>query len=286
MRASRAVAINKTMSTVCKSPLKWAGGKHKLLDEVYGMCGGCLGVFHDVFAGSGVVGANAVSARKVINDVNPHLVAFLKEVKRDPDAVIEEASRIWENTSENYYHQRDRLNSGAVKGSAAAAVFLYLNRHGFNGLCRYNSSGGFNVPFGTYATVQLPRATLVEFSSRLSKAKITCGGFEKVIDSASAGDVVYCDPPYAPLNSASFTDYFGGFGRPEQEALKNACVRASKRGAVVVISNSDTEYTRELYSDADQIKKLSVSRTIASSASGRKKAGELLVRYGEKHGNS
>ena len=157
-----------------------------------------------------------------------------------------------------------------------------MNRHGYNGLCRYNKSGGYNVPFGKYKRPYFPEAELNYFADKAQKAKFVCEGYRKTFTRAKPDDVIYCDPPYVPLSkTASFTSYAGnGFGLDEQADLANAAEEVSaEKSAVVLISNHDTIWTRKIYEHANKIKSIKVARTISTKGNSRKKVAELLALY-------
>ena len=182
-----------------------------------------------------------------------------------------------------YYRLRDELNNlRGTDGSDSvrkSALFVYLNRHCFNGLCRYGPSG-FNVPAGRYKTVSAPLDEITQFSERLkSSLKIHSGDFEKLMDEADSNSVVYCDPPYFPLSAtSSFTQYSGGddFGKDAQLRLANAAQGAAERGAVVLISNHDVPACVDLYASMESARvavdlsnRFSVPRFISAKGDGR-----------------
>ena len=157
-----------------------------------------------------------------------------------------------------------------------------MNRHGYNGLCRYNKSGGYNVPFGKYKKPYFPREELEYFAEKSVKATFVCEDYRSVITKANDDDVIYCDPPYVPLSkTSSFTSYAGnGFGLDEQADLANAAEDIITKGKVnVLISNHDTIWTRKIYEHADKIKSIQVARTISQKGGNRKKVSELLALY-------
>ena len=157
-----------------------------------------------------------------------------------------------------------------------------MNRHGYNGLCRYNKSGGYNVPFGKYKKPYFPESELLFFAEKAQKAEFVCQGYRQTFMAAKKGDVIYCDPPYVPLTkTANFTSYAGnGFSLDDQADLANQAEEVIKNTKVsVLISNHDTIWTRKIYAGAKKIKKIKVARTISQKASNRKKVGELLALY-------
>ncbi|WP_417681742.1 Dam family site-specific DNA-(adenine-N6)-methyltransferase [Pseudidiomarina aquimaris] len=262
--------------------LKWAGGKYNLVEPITALlpAGNKL---VEPFVGAGSVFLNTDYPSYVLNDVNPDLIALFKFIKRRPQTFINDARKLFTaqtNSTEAYYALRQNFND-SNDAYERALLFLYLNRHGYNGLCRYNQSGGFNVPFGQYRKPYFPQAEIEIFAEKAQRATFTCMSFEKVFRRARKGDVIYCDPPYAPLSAtANFTSYATtGFSLDQQHELaRRAAHAAHKRKIPVLISNHDTDLTRLLYADAD-LQSLQVSRFISPKADGRTKVAELLALY-------
>ena len=158
-------------------------------------------------------------------------------------------------------------------------MFLYLNRHAFNGLCRYNSKGEFNVPFGRYKTVHFPEKEMGDFFRAAQKFTFQCCSFEDTFAQQRKGDVIYNDPPYIPLNStSSFTSYTDkGFPFSSQRKLVEC---AENSICPVLISNhwvpGITEY---LYRNGDISRRKSVRRSISANGAGRNLVEEVLVIY-------
>jgi len=179
-----------------------------------------------------------------------------------------------------YYDLREEFNATQDE-YYRAILFLYLNRHGYNGLCRYSLQGRFNVPFGRYKKPYFPEDEMFVFSEKSQKATFTCLPFEKVFSRARRGNVIYCDPPYAPISkTAAFTSYAArSFGQESQEKLAELATRASKkRGIPVLISNHDLPLTRSLYHGAD-FSMLSVKRSISQNGAKRQPVDEILAYF-------
>lgn len=217
-----------------------------------------------------------------LNDVNADVINVYATLRRSPAEYVRATRELFRDETNNpdtYYELRDEFNRTA-SSQRRAVLFLYLNRHGYNGLCRYNNVGRFNVPFGRYKKPYFPEAELRAAARVLVRAKLTTLDFEKVLRQAGPGDLVYCDPPYVPLSrTASFTDYAsGGFGPEEQVRLARAAEEAARRGALVAISNHDTEWTRELYIGAE-LYSVPVRRSISANGQARGEVRELLALY-------
>ncbi|MEO6245788.1 MAG: Dam family site-specific DNA-(adenine-N6)-methyltransferase [Opitutaceae bacterium] len=263
--------------------LKWAGAKTKLVAAIREVAPVEAKRFIEPFAGSGAVGLNLGISNNILADANRDLVDVYRELKRDGEKFIDACGALFtgtNNAADAFYRLREEFNATTDR-RRKACLFVYLNRHGYNGLCRYNSSGGYNVPFGRYDAPYFPRAEMLQFHDFLATCTLKSSDFRDVLAEAGEGDFVYCDPPYVPASkTANFTAYAkGGFGPKDQLELAAMCQEASRRGAHVVISNHDTPETRQLYEEADETIKLLVSRRISCDGDNRVKAKELLVVY-------
>jgi len=265
--------------------LKWAGGKYRLLDRIRAELPkpSKKGRLIEPFVGAGALFANSGYQNILINDANADLIHIYRILKSDHETYIREAAALFrgcKNSPDHYYKLRDQLNQ-SEDHFERAILFLYLNRHGYNGLCRYNRKGSFNVPFGRYKHPYFPERELRHFSQVLQRTQIKLGDYGEVVSTAKAGDVVYCDPPYAPLAQVSnFTDYArAGFGLEQQQRLAGLAEEAVGRGALVVISNHSTSFTQKIYANASQIKQFKVQRFISSKGGARRPVSELLAIY-------
>ena len=162
-----------------------------------------------------------------------------------------------------------------------AAAFIYLNRHGFNGLTRYNQKGEFNVGYGKYDAPYFPLDELEHFIGRTEGVSFMCGDYSSVVDLAGAGDVVFCDPPYEPLpGKDGFTRYSSGFEftLEDQHRLVDCCLKAHQRGAKIVITNSGAESVRALYEAAGfDIHTVQVQRSMSSCAGKKQKTNDVIA---------
>jgi DNA adenine methylase len=266
--------------SINKAFLKWAGGKTQSIRMISDAVGYFDGRFIEPFVGSGVVFLNMPAVGYILGDYNKDLISVYQAL-RDNDSFISDLRNLFSepfNDSEKFYNLRQRFNT-IEDGYEKALIFVYLNRHCFNGLCRYNKSGGFNVPYGKYSDVHFPEKELIEFKKKLTdNCEILCQSFEHTMKLAKPRDVIYCDPPYVPLSStASFTDYsVGGFTEDQQKLLAKL---AEESCATTLISNHDTEFTRSIYSKATKTRTRKVSRFISAKAMSRKPVYELLAIY-------
>lgn len=266
--------------------LKWAGGKRLVVPhlEPY-LCRDSTTRLVEPFVGSAAVSLalHHKIERFVVNDANLDLVNVYEHLRSTPEAFIAQVATYFvpkNNTEVRYYALRDRFNGAPSQSSERAALFIYLNRHGYNGLCRYNQSGGFNVPFGQFVAPRSPEKELRLAAPVLSRCELFHGDFKPILDACGPGDAVYCDPPYVALSkTANFGNYSkGGFSLDDQQRLVVAAKEAASRGALVVISNHDTPESRELYRGA-QLKYITVKRTISRDGANRASAGEVIAIY-------
>ena len=261
--------------------LKWAGGKFRLLDRIKKRLPDSDKLI-EPFTGSGAIFLNTDYDRYLLGDINCDLITLYELVKNQPDEFIEYCRR-WFNDKENhsdaYYHWRQTFNQ-TTDPKLRSALFLYINRHGYNGLCRYNSRGEINVPFGRYKKPYFPEQEMYQFAEKAKKVTFVCGDYAKIMNRARRGDIVYCDPPYVPLtDSANFTSYSKqSFGLDDQVQLAVKARHLSQRGVPVLISNHLNGFTKELYQHAE-IEQFPVRRFISCKASSRENVQELLALY-------
>jgi len=273
--------MNQDIDTFHRSPLKWAGNKWKVLPRLKPRLppGQTL---YEPFVGSGVVFLNTEYDHYVLNDANADLILFYRVLKRHRIEFIDYARRYFtprHNNRRMYERLRERFNYSDDPVDRAA-LLLYLNRHGYNGLFRVNSDGLFNVPFGRYKAPYFPDEELRRFMRKARRARFVCGDFGPVIERAGTGDVIYGDPPYVPLSDTSnFTSYTRtGFSYDNQVRLANLMRQAAARGAATLLSNHDTPVTRRLYRDAF-CERFLVQRSISCNGAARGMAREVLASF-------
>ncbi|ALU43797.1 DNA adenine methylase [Pseudoalteromonas rubra] len=268
--------------------LKWAGGKYALVEEITKRLQAAneeAETLVEPFVGAGSVFLNSHFKHYILNDINADLINLYKELQRTPDEFISDARKLFvdlNNHPDAYYAYRQQFNE-SVDVYERAILFLYMNRHGYNGLCRYNLKGIFNVPFGKYKRPYFPENELYFFSEKAQQATFTCLSYEQVFRRIPKKAVVYCDPPYVPLSkTASFTAYAkGGFNFDDQAQLANLAEKAAfEQQTPVLISNHDTVLTRKIYSQA-HLDVIQVKRTISPKGSGRNRVDELMALYHE-----
>ncbi|WP_145495607.1 adenine-specific DNA-methyltransferase [Yersinia bercovieri] len=262
--------------------LKWAGGKYPLVDDIrrHLPAGDCL---IEPFVGAGSVFLNTEYESYILADINSDLINLYNIVKERTDDFVRDARILFTgdfNNSDSFYLLRQEFNSSSDT-YRRALLFLYLNRHCYNGLCRYNLSGEFNVPFGRYKKPYFPEAELYWFAEKSQHAVFVCEHYQETLLKAVQGAVVYCDPPYAPLSAtANFTAYHtNNFGIADQQNLARLAYQLSAQSQIpVLISNHDTELTRDWYHQAS-LHVVKARRTISRNILGRSKVNELLALY-------
>jgi DNA adenine methylase len=257
-------------------PLKWAGGKRHLVPSLLRL----YAPFRDrrlvePFVGGMAVALGLMPDRALLNDANPHVVNFLRQLQRGFWA-----SGGLEYSADCYYAARSRFNAlvgcGEHETLEAAELFYYLNRTCFNGLCRFNSRGEFNVPFGRHKSVRLD-SDFRRYASVLGHWTITCGDFEEMRDEKGSvvavqpDDFLYCDPPF----DTEFTRYATDDFRWDDQ-VRLAGWLAAHPGPVVA-SNQATERILALYSGLGfQVALIDAPRRIACNGD-RRPAKEILA---------
>lgn len=265
--------------------LKWVGGKRQLMSEIEKVLPKTYTTYYEPFIGGGAVLFELQPNKAVINDVNGELINLYNVIKDDVELLIEDLKK-HENTPEYFYsireldRKKDKYEN--LSNVEKASRIVYLNKTCFNGLFRVNKAGEFNSPFGKYKNPNIvDEVTLKAVSKYFNKAdiKILNGDFEASLKGIRKGAFVYLDPPYDPVsNSANFTGYDkGGFNRDEQIRLKKLCDKLDKKGVKFLLSNSATDFIKDLYKDYN-IKIVKAKRTINSNGNARGEVDEVLVR--------
>ncbi len=222
-------------------PLKWAGGKRWQIPHVRPCWeANAHRRLVEPFCGGLAVSLGLMPDRALVNDINPHLMNFYRCVtggftkpliNMENDAAAYYEHRLWFN---------DMIRSGAADTPIAAWLFYYLNRTGFNGLCRFNSKGLFNVPFGKFKTINY-RTDFSDVAAALAGWTLTCGPFEAI--RTDPDDFLYLDPPF----DVPFTTYSaGGFSWDDQV---RAATWAAAHPGPVLLANQATPRILELYRD-------------------------------------
>ena len=291
------------LPNACRPLLKWAGGKRQLLPVIRDYYPSRFSRYFEPFLGSGAVffdlaGSGRLDGRPaLLSDCNQDLIGCYEAVRDKPEAVTGELMELADRHAacpDFYYEVRDRrFNPARAAGASPrtpelAAMLIYLNRTGFNGLFRVNRRGAFNVPAGRYTSPRICDPARITQVSRLLRApgvSLEVATFDAQLDRAQAGDFIYCDPPYAPLSpTASFAHYTAaGFGEADQLRLQRSLFAASVRGALVVLSNSSAPLILGLFGSREAadagliLRRVPARRAINSRATSRGPVDEVLV---------
>ncbi|HAN3783365.1 TPA: Dam family site-specific DNA-(adenine-N6)-methyltransferase [Escherichia coli] len=264
-----------------RSIFKWAGGKFGVLEQIFRYLPEGKRLI-EPFVGGGAVFMNAGYQENLLNDVNADLINFYKTLQREAHSLITLAHRFFldYNTQEGFLAVRNAFNKQVYDDLHRAAAFLFLNRHCFNGLTRYNQAGEFNVGYGKYKTPYFPLQEMEAFLGAEGRSEFVCGDFAAVIEGAGEGDVIFCDPPYEPLpNTEGFTNYSGhDFKFEEQKRLVSLLTDAHRRGAKVLITNSGAPNIRELYQDSGfRVEPLFARRSVSCKGDTRGVAHDVIT---------
>lgn len=308
-RAGRDVLTNAPDRPI-RPLLKWAGGKRQLLPYLRRVYPSEFNRYIEPFFGSGAVffdlhGEGRLREHDaVLIDANADLIGCYETVRDAPDEVARELERLAAAHARggrtHYYAVRDgqfnplrderRRADGRIPYTPQlAAMLIYLNRTGFNGLFRVNARGAFNVPAGRYERPNIAdRDKLARVTEALSspRVRLLWGSFESALEIAEAGDFLYFDPPYAPLSrTASFTSYTAlRFDRDDQVRLQQAVIALARRGCHLVVSNSTADDIAALYETSPEARaaglratRVPARRSINSNALGRGVVDEFLI---------
>ena len=278
------MAKNKLVAPV----VKWVGGKRQLLDEITPLLPKKIPSYCEPFLGGGAVLFSVQPKRAIVNDLNQDLVTVY-EVIRDDVEVLLESLKKHENSQEYFYTirdmDRDKETYQSMSKIEKETRLLYVNKTCFKGVLRVNSSGEFNSPFGYYRNPNIVNEPVLRAVSQyFNTNNITfySEDFSETLKRVRKGGFVYLDPPYDPVSdTSSFTGYNkGGFDKKEQIRLKECCDELTKRGVKFMLSNSATDFIKELYQEYE-ITIVKAKRAVNAVASRRGAVEEVLVRnYG------
>ena len=255
--------------------VKWAGGKRALIPNIVQVLPESFNDYYEPFLGGGAVffGLDSrIHKKAILSDLNAELILTYRMLQKSPQDVIDALEKHQKKHSQKHYsNTRDKghFEQDAVK---LVARFIYLNKTCYNGLYRVNKSGKFNVPMGSYKNPNVcDKDNLLAVSEVLKNAELKVQSFDQI--QPSAGDLIYCDPPY----DETFTQYTDkGFDSSDQMALRKSCDEWRKAGAYVIVSSSDTEFIRKIW-NGYQFTEVRAARNINCKGSERNKVTELLI---------
>ena len=270
--------------------IKWAGGKRQLIPAISKKIPEKYGTYYEPFFGGGAVFFSLCPSKAVINDFNDQLVNVYEQIKTNPDGVIKRLKSLQNEynklTSDEdkckYYFEKRELFNASIKNRRhtliSAALFIFLNKAGFNGLYRVNNNGEFNVPPAHRKQVNaFDESNIKAVSDSLKHTNILCGDFESACKGAKKGDLVFFDSPYYD----TFDTYqAGGFSKEDHIRLAKLFKKLSDKGVYCILTNSNTDFIKELYKDyfIDVVK---VKRMINSDADNREGEEVIITNFEE-----
>jgi len=266
--------------------LKWAGGKRQLMPEIREMLpdGVTTHPYYEPFIGGGALFFELLPKRAVINDYNEELINVYTVIRDNPSELIEDLKR-HKNTAEYFYKiraiDRQPLFSNLTRIERASRI-IYLNKTCYNGLYRVNNAGEFNSPFGRYKNPNIVNEPVIKAVSKYlnsSQIQISSCDYALILKDIPTDSFVYLDPPYHPISeSSSFTGYVqGGWDEGDQLRLRDVCNRLRNNGIKFLLSNSASDFIREIYSDYN-IHIVQAKRSVNSNSSRRGQVDEFLIR--------
>lgn len=265
--------------------VKWVGGKRQLLNEIEKHIPEQFPRYYEPFVGGGAVLFHVQPKNAVINDSNKELVNLYNVIKESPEELIEDLKK--HKNEEKYFYEvrgidREKEKYFELSNIQRASRIIFLNKTCYNGLFRVNSSGEFNSPFGRYKNPNIVNDITIRAVGNYLKntnIQILNTDYEESLSKIRKGAFVYFDPPYDPISdSSSFTGYTkNGFDKTEQERLKKMCDKLNDKGINFLLSNSSTEFIRDLYKNYNMFS-IKAKRTINSKGDGRGEITEVLVK--------
>ena len=285
-----------------QSPVKWVGGKRRVIPEILKVWPKTFNTYYEPFIGGGSVLFYFQPEKAVINDLNSELINMYKYLG-DPRVkeyllLMEQAHIITTKVSERtgkvmpdspFYKliagmdrvegTNRQLSLKEASPELKAARFIFLNKNSFNGIYRVNGSGFYNTPSKHKPTKTYESNNIDNVSKYLNKhVTIKTGSFEKALDGIKKGDFVYLDPPYDyEIGTKGFDSYQkGGFGIEGQHNLLKLCNKLDEMGVKFMMSNHSTELIKGLYSEFN-IKYISVSRSVGGKEASRAPVSEVLI---------
>lgn len=270
-------------TTPARPFLKWAGGKRQLLPELIKRVPKTFKNYHEPFLGGGALFFELAAASRLkkqihLSDLNEELINAFLVVQNNVEELIRALKRHVHNAE--YFYRIRKATPKRLGAVARASRLIYLNKTCFNGLYRVNSKGEFNVPFGRYKNPKIcDEENLRLCSKALQGVTLRCQPFDAVLIQARAGDLIYFDPPYHPVSkTANFSAYEkSGFGTAEHRRLEEVFTALGKKKCFVMLSNSQTDFTRELFKE-HKVEMVAATRSVNSKASGRGRVEEIIVR--------
>lgn len=271
--------------------IKWAGGKHQIINELKSKMPVQYNHYFEPFIGGGALLFEVQPLKATINDYNPELINVYLQIENSPLMLMNRLSKIQnkynklslEDKKDYYYKLRTQYNElikrpeKDCEGIETASLFIILNKLGFNGLYRVNGNGEFNVPWNQKEILNAyDKDNILEIKEYLKNIDILCGDYAQAVKTAKKNDFIYFDPPY-DSDEETFTDYTKvGFGKDEQVRLSEVFKSLDGESVKVMLSNHNTKLINELYKDYN-IHIIEARRNINSSGTGRGKVQEVII---------
>lgn len=264
--------------------VKWAGGKRQLLEQIKERIPQKYNNYYEPFVGGGAVLFGLLPVNALINDINKALMNTYRQICNVPEAFLQAVNRLdeemWEDGKAYYYFLREHYNDKLMKAEydvELAALFVFINKHCFNGLYRVNGKGLFNVPYNNSRRASVDEEAIMATAKYLQGVSIIDGDFEAVCKNIEPEDFVFFDSPYAPLNATSFESYTKeGFDIESHKRLAKLYDRLTARGCYCMLTNHNTKLIKDLYGNKGyRMDVVSVKRMINSDATNR--VGEEII---------
>lgn len=275
------------MTSINAQPfVKWAGGKRQLLDRIKARLPKHFNGYMEPFVGGGAVYFGLQPEKAIINDINESLINAYRQIQISPEEFVnvisEHDRKIADAGKEYYYKVRELYNDKLMRAEydmELAVLFVFLNKHCFNGLYRVNGSGLFNVPYNNSVKESCSRENILAVSRSLQKVCIKSGDFQDACELAKKDDFIFLDSPYAPLNPTSFNSYTKeGFDIESHKRVAVVFRELTKRGCYCMLTNHNTELINELYADFNKTV-VDVRRMINSDAKNRIGKEIIITNY-------
>lgn len=275
------------MTSINAQPfVKWAGGKRQLLDRIKARLPKHFNGYMEPFVGGGAVYFGLQPEKAIINDINESLINAYRQIQISPEEFVnvisEHDRKIADAGKEYYYKVRELYNDKLMRAEydmELAVLFVFLNKHCFNGLYRVNGSGLFNVPYNNSVKESCSRENILAVSRSLQKVCIKSGDFQDACELAKKDDFIFLDSPYAPLNPTSFNSYTTeGFDIESHKRVAVVFRELTKRGCYCMLTNHNTELINELYADFNKTV-VDVRRMINSDAKNRVGKEIIITNY-------
>ena len=272
----------------CAPFVKWAGGKRQLLSQIKERMPEKYNNYFEPFVGGGAAFFELLPEKALINDINRALINAYRRICNSPKDFLGSINKLDADMGEDgkkyYYALREHYNDKLMReefDTELAALFVFLNKHCFNGLYRVNGKGLFNVPYNNSRAASVEEELIYAVSERLQGVTITDGDFEAACQTAQKGDFIFIDSPYAPLNPTSFESYTKeGFDVESHKRLAKLFDELTDRGCFCMLTNHNTDFINGLYGGKGyKIDVVDVKRMINADASNRVGKEVIICNY-------